>query len=133
MSGGIARILAVEDDPDIRTIISLALKLDPEMSVDVTGDGASALRRLDQSPSFDLVLIDDHLPDIDGISLAAAIRGPGRAGTRIVFLTASVRPSDHARFMAAGAIGVIAKPFDPFALASEVRAMLATASGSPPT
>jgi CheY-like chemotaxis protein len=128
MTGRFARILAVEDDPDIGMVISLALELDVHVEAIVVGSGVEALRYLAGGPAPDLVLIDDHLPDTDGISLVAAMREAGHGEVRFAFLTASIRDADRARFIAAGAVGVIAKPFDPLALVWEIRNLLAAGS-----
>lgn len=118
------RILAVEDDPDIRMLISLALELDADVIAIVVGSGGEALQCLVDAPAPDLVLIDDHLPDTDGISLVTAMREAGHGEVCFAFLTASIRDADRARFIAAGAVGVIAKPFNPLILMREIRALL---------
>ncbi len=128
MSRHFTRVLAVEDDPDIRMVILLALELDADVEAIVVGSGAEALRCLADFPPPDLVLIDDHLPDTGGISLVAAMRQAGHGEIRFAFLTASIRDVDRARFTAAGAVGVLAKPFDPLILVWEIRNLLAADS-----
>ncbi|MEG8040313.1 response regulator [Sphingomonas sp. LR60] len=128
MSRHFTRVLAVEDDPDIGMVILLALELDADVRAIVVGSGAEALRCLADGPAPDLVLIDDHLPDTDGISLVAAMRQAGHGEVRFAFLTASIRDADRARFIAAGAIGVFAKPFNPLILAWEIQTLLAADS-----
>ena len=124
MSRRFLHILAVEDDPDIRTVIKLALELDADISAVVAGSGSEALQRLDEGPPPDLVLIDDQLPDTDGVTLIAALREAGHGELRYAFLTASTRDADRSRFVATGVVGVLAKPFDPLILAQEIRALL---------
>ncbi len=128
MSQRFTRILAVEDDPDIRMVILLALELDAHVEAIVVGSGAEALRCLADFPPPDLVLIDDHLPDTDGVALVAAMREAGHGDVRFAYLTASIRDADRARFIAAGAVGVIAKPFNPLVLVWEIRNLLASDS-----
>jgi CheY-like chemotaxis protein len=128
MSQLLTRVLAVEDDPDIRMVILLALELDPHVEAIVVGTGAEALRCLADFPHPDLVLIDDHLPDTEGVALVAAMRAAGHGDVRFAYLTASVRDADRARFIAAGAVGVIAKPFNPLVLVCEIRNLLAAGS-----
>jgi CheY-like chemotaxis protein len=73
----------------------------------------------------DLILIDNSLPDMDGIELARVIREqhPG-LHERLAFFTAAVRDQDVERFLEAGARGIIRKPFDPLTLGSDVRRLL---------
>lgn len=118
-------IMLVEDDPDISAIVTLSLQLDPKLAVITAESGRSALDRLRRAPEPDLILIENHLPDMDGIALAQAINCRRAQPIPFAFLTAAVRVSDHERYTTAGAVGVIAKPFEPTSLAREVRALLA--------
>lgn len=78
-----------------------------------------------QRAAPDLVLLDNTLPDIDGIKLLALIHNACWVMRgRVAFFTAAVRDHELARFKAAGAIGVVQKPFEPLALASTVRKCL---------
>lgn len=117
-------VMLVEDDPDIAAIVSLSLQLDPQLEVIAMPSGRAALDRLSRAPRPDLILIDNHLPDMDGVAFATALAASARARPPIAFLTAAVRPSDRERYDAVGAIAVIAKPFEPTLLASQVRALL---------
>jgi CheY-like chemotaxis protein len=72
----------------------------------------------------DLVLLDVMMPGMDGPATLAALRAlPGMENVPAVFMTAKVQPSELAQFKSLGAIDVIAKPFDPMALAARVRAI----------
>ena len=76
--------------------------------------------------SFDAVLIDVQLPDVDGLTTAAAFRDRerrGRGRTRIVALTASAAPGDRERCLAAGIDAYLAKPVDPRTLIGAVEAL----------
>lgn len=132
MSRHLTRVLAVEDDPHIRMVIALALEHDADAEAIVVGSGAEALRCLADFPLPDLVLIDDHLPDTDGISLVAAMRQAGHGEIHFAFLTASIRDVDRACFTAAGAVGVLGKPFNPLVLVWEIRNLLADSWPSSP-
>jgi CheY-like chemotaxis protein len=122
-------ILLVEDDPDISAIAVMALHLDPELTVTPMRTGVEALRHLESSPRSDLILIDNNLPDIGGVTLMEAIKASMQDPPPIAFLTAAVRSSDIDRYTAAGAVGTIAKPFDPMGLAAKVRALIPSTCG----
>ncbi len=124
MAGAAAFILLVEDDPDISAIAMMALHLDPDLTVTPMRTGADALHHLRHSPRPDLILTDNNLPDMEGVALARAIKRAMSEPPPIAFLTASVRSADLERYSAAGAVGTIAKPFDPLGLAAQVQALL---------
>ena len=119
-------ILCVDDDKDIQYIIRLSLGLDGRIVTRFASDGREALITLargDYKP--DCILLDMRLPDGDGKTLMGEIRTlPGLLETPIIFLTASVRPLDVADVMSLGAIGIIAKPFDPLEFPKQIRALI---------
>ncbi|MBW6528525.1 response regulator [Sphingomonas sp. RHCKR7] len=123
-ANGRAVVMLVEDDPDIRAITMLALMLDPTLEIMEVGCGRDAMRRLERAPPPDLMLIDNQLPDMDGVSLAEAVGRRVSPTPLIAFITASVRADDQRRYRDVGAVAVIAKPFDPLCLAKQVRALL---------
>ena len=123
------RILCVDDDPDIRTIAVMALGLDSGMEVRSASSGAEALALLDQ-PGWrpDVVLLDVMMPGMDGPAVLGTIRSKGDMGALpVIFMTARARRADVDAYRELGAIGVIVKPFDPLALAREVRALIGAA------
>lgn len=66
------------------------------------------------------------MPDMDGLSFLRQVRTlPDRATIPVIFLTGRITGQDGVRYRASGATGVIAKPYDPMALAAHVRALLA--------
>jgi CheY-like chemotaxis protein len=65
------------------------------------------------------------MPEMDGPEILASLRADRRtAGIPVVFMTARAQQSEVAHFLALGAVGVIAKPFDALTLAQSVRACL---------
>ncbi len=125
------RILHVDDEPDLREIVAMALGLDPEIAVESCASGADALMAAaDAIP--DLVLLDVMMPEMDGPSTLAHLReDPRLAEVPAVFMTARAQKHEIERFMALGAMGVIPKPFDPMTLASQVRRYLQAAHMAP--
>jgi len=125
MTAQLQRILYVEDDADIREITNIALSDIGEFEVLVCESGVDALAAI---PDFrpDLLMLDVMMPGMDGPTLLRRIRGfadwpePLRA-TPCVFITARIQGHDVQELLDQGAIGVIAKPFDPMTLADQVR------------
>lgn len=117
------RILYVEDDPDIRTVATLALEAVGGFEVKVCASGREAI---EAAPGFapDLLLIDVMMPGLDGPSTLGELRKlPGTAAVPALFMTAKVQPSEVARYREIGVLDVIPKPFDPMTLAASVRAI----------
>jgi two-component system, OmpR family, response regulator len=124
--GALRRILYVEDDPDIRTVATIALELDGGFDVRACSSGLEAVETLAGRPPFapDLILLDVMMPGMDGpATLRELRRQPGGDEAPVVFMTAKVQPEELVRYRELGAIDVIAKPFDPMALSASVRAI----------
>lgn len=120
---GLQRVLYVEDEPDIQAVARLALEMVGGLTVKTCSSGDEALR---EGPSFapELILLDVMMPGMDGPGTLQALRRmPELAGVPVVFMTAKVQPQEIAHYIGLGALGVIAKPFDPMTLAEQVRAL----------
>ena len=113
-------ILYVDDEPDLREIAAMALELDPDIAVTTCASGAEALDVL-STMKPDLVLLDMMMPVMDGPMTLAAIRERFGKAIPVVFITARTSPADVEALVAAGAQGVIPKPFDPMKLTAQVR------------
>ncbi|MGZ6019943.1 MAG: response regulator, partial [Phenylobacterium sp.] len=119
-----ARILIVDDDERNAFAAVQALEeLGHELVVARSGE--EALRRL-LTEEFALILLDLHMPGMDGYETAALIRSRKRtASTPIVFLTAIFRDEAHVfQAYASGAVDVVFKPVDPFILKSKVTVLV---------
>jgi CheY-like chemotaxis protein len=119
-----ARILYVDDEDDIREVATLALELDGNMTVRTCASGAEAL---DVAATWqpDLILLDVMMPHMDGPTTLSRLHGaPATANIPVVFITARTQAGEVEQFKAMGALGVLAKPFDPMTLGSAVRAYL---------
>ncbi|HEY6556409.1 MAG TPA: response regulator [Polyangiaceae bacterium] len=120
MARRLKNILYVEDEPDIQVVGKLALESVGGFTVRVCDRGAQALALARQDPP-DLILLDVMMPELDGPSTLRALRQePALAATPVIFLTARVAADEVMGYRALGAIGVIAKPFDPMQLAANV-------------
>lgn len=114
-------ILHVDDEPDIREVAELSLGLDPGFVIRSCGSGEEALVvAAEWRPN--VILLDVMMPVMDGPATLGLLRdNPVTAGIPVIFMTARAQTRELDRFRALGAIGVIAKPFDPMTLASSVR------------
>lgn len=117
------KILCVDDEPDIRAVLEMSLKMDLRLEVRTAGSGKEALHILMlEGWCPDLALLDMMMPEMDGCELATAIRAMGHiAHIPIIFVSANDRPADLARYRSVGAMGFIRKPFDPMTVARLVR------------
>jgi len=124
-----ARILYVDDEDDIREIAQMSLELEPEFEVRSCSSGAAALTDA-AAWHPDLILLDVMMPDMDGPeTLKRLAASPLTASIPVAFITVRTQTHQVERYLAMGAIGVIAKPFDPLALAGEVRKLLSEHPG----
>jgi CheY-like chemotaxis protein len=115
------RILHVDDEADIREVVELSLGLDPAFSVRSCASGADAIAEAAKWCP-DMILCDVMMPGMDGPATLARLReSPQTVNTPVVFMTARVQAHEIEHFKSLGAVGVIAKPFDPMTLAESVR------------
>ena len=119
-----ARILIVDDDE--RNAFAAAQALEELGHELVTArSGEEALRRL-LTEEFAVILLDLHMPGMDGYETARLVRSRKRTSrTPIVFLTAIFRDEAHVfQAYSAGAVDVVFKPVDPFILKSKVAVLV---------
>jgi DNA-binding response OmpR family regulator len=118
-----ADVLIVEDEPDIRDLITHHLVREGYRCRTAT-TGADALRRI-KSTVPDLVVLDLMLPEMDGLEVCRRIRAdPGAASVPIIMLTAKADEVDRIVGLELGADDYISKPFSPKELVARVRAVL---------
>lgn len=116
----LARILYVEDEPDIQAVARIALEMVGGFQVLICSSGAEALEKAgDFAP--DLILLDVMMPGMDGPTTLQHLRAnPATANVPVIFLTAKVQPPEIAHYQSLGALNVIAKPFDPMQISNQV-------------
>lgn len=121
------RVLYVDDDDDIRTIASMALRIDAGIEVRAVSSGQEALDMLSREAwRPDVILLDVMMPGMDGFALQQALRErEDLGGAKTIFMTARASRAGLEEYIATGADGVILKPFDPLTLATEVRSVVA--------
>jgi signal transduction histidine kinase len=111
------RVLVVEDNP-LNQLVARELLALAGLKVSVVENGQQALDEID-SLDPDLVLMDLHMPMLDGLAATRALRTrPRWSGVPIVAMTASIESDERGRCLAAGMNGYLAKPIDPARLAS---------------
>jgi len=118
------KILVVDDEDHIREIASVSLELTMGWKVLMAGSGADALGI---APLFqpDAILLDVMMPEMDGPTTFLRLQDdPSTRGIPVIFLTAKVQAADRRRFTELGVRSMIAKPFDPLRLATDVAAAL---------
>ena len=117
------RVLVVEDEENIRELVSLHLRLEHAEPVEAA-DGTTALD-LARQQRFDLVILDLMLPGLDGMTVCRAIRRESaNTDTPILMLTARREESDKVLGLDSGADDYLAKPFGVRELMARVRALL---------
>ncbi|WP_460523664.1 response regulator transcription factor [Flindersiella endophytica] len=118
---GTATVLVVDDEPNIRELLSAALRLSG-FEVHVAACGESALlEAADVRP--DIVVLDVMLPDYDGFTLAGKLRGLD-ADLPVLFLTAKDAVEDRIAGLSAGGDDYVTKPFSLDELVLRLRAIL---------
>jgi len=124
MIGMTKSVLTVDDSPSLRQMVSFTLK-GAGYRVIEAGDGREGLRRASAEP-FQLVLTDQNMPQMDGLTLIRTLRGlPQYARVPIVMLTTESSDAMKAEGQAVGATGWMVKPFDPERLVQMFRKVLA--------
>lgn len=123
------RLLLVDDAPEIRLIAGMSLERVGGWTVVSVPDGEAALDMARSDGKFDAVLLDVMMPGLDGPTTLARLRAGGLpAEVPVVFLTAKTQASERRRLLSLGAVGVLAKPFDPLTLPGELEQLLTLAS-----
>ena len=114
------RLLIVDDDNDIRTLLAEQLGR-AGYQVSTAADG-TAMRQLLDREHVDLIVLDLNLPREDGLTLCRDLRA--RSNTPVIMLTARAEPIDRVLGLEMGADDYLAKPFEPRELLARIRNVL---------
>ncbi len=120
-----ARILIVEDEPDIALGLQLDLR-EEGYEVEVVRDGEEA-GRVGRQPGWDLIVLDVMLPRKDGFDVCRDLRR-AKIRTPILMLTAKVQEAEKVMGLDLGADDYVTKPFSPRELRARIRALLRRAA-----
>ncbi|MCC6766086.1 MAG: response regulator [Deltaproteobacteria bacterium] len=123
------RILIVEDNALNLKLLRDVLRVEGYQTVEATtAERGLELAWTGSTPA--LILMDVHLPGMDGVAALRALRADGRtAATPVVAVTASAMPLERAAIVGAGFDGCFVKPLDIDQILDEVRAVLDRTQG----
>jgi two-component system chemotaxis response regulator CheY len=117
------KILTVDDSASIRQMVGFTLK-SAGYEVSEAPDGQAGFAQA-QGARFDLVLTDQNMPGMDGLSLIRALRKlPSYGATPVLMLTTESSEQMKTMGRAAGATGWLVKPFDPQKLLDVVKRLI---------
>jgi two-component system OmpR family response regulator len=124
------RVLVVEDDPKLRSLLQRGL-VEEGYAVDVTGEGADAIWWVTEH-AYDAVILDIGLPDVDGLTVCRELRGRG-CWVPVLMLTALDGVEHRVRGLDVGADDYLVKPFAFAELVARLRALVRREAGPRPT
>ncbi len=121
-----ARILVVDDEPDVAELVQTILAAEGH-EVEVATGGRRALARVLEEPP-DLLVLDLMMPEMDGFQVLKLIRADERTATLpVLILSARTAHADQIGGLQLRANAYVCKPFSPRELVAEVRALLGAA------
>lgn len=120
MTKDLKHILCIDDESSILEITTLCLETVGLYKVTACQCGNEGIRTaIEVQP--DLILIDVMMPDMDGTTALLKLKENHKTESiPVIFMTARVQPDEIDNYKNSGAIGVIAKPFDPMTLSDEI-------------
>ena len=122
-----ARLLVVDDEPNILELLSVSLRF-AGFEVDTATNGADALQKV-RELAPDLLVLDVMLPGLDGFAVASRLRSNGDQ-VPIVFLTAKDATEDRVQGLTLGGDDYVTKPFSLEEVVARIRSVLRRTSGS---
>ena len=118
------KVLVAEDDPDIQVILKMVLMRLGKCDVSITFQGDQVVP-MAKTHHPGLILLDVMLPEMSGFEICKALKSdPETKSIPIIFLTARSMPADIQEALSLGALGYLAKPFDPMTLIGQINEIL---------
>ena len=122
------RLLIIDDEPDIRRLVQIALSRVAGWTVLTAASGAAGVT-LAAAERPEAILLDVMMPGMDGPATLLLLQDhPQTRAIPVIFLTAKIQHADRARFAALGAKAILAKPFNPLLLADQIKESLGWSS-----
>jgi DNA-binding response OmpR family regulator len=113
------KVLIAEDDPDVRTVVRLVLRLNGHQVIEAHTPSEALLRSAEIHP--DLIVLDLTFPGADGFSVLRGLReAEETGGVPIIVISGRAAAEDQLRGLEGGADVYLAKPFDPLAFIGTV-------------
>jgi len=106
----VCRILAVDNEPAVTTAMRYVFD-GPQYDVTCVGNGADALAQLDYSNSFDVIIVDQKMPNLTGVELVSEIRKRGIQG-KIIVVSANLSADVCDAYKRMNVSVMFSKPFD---------------------
>lgn len=127
------RILIVEDSPTMRALLSSALEdLGTPVKITEAESGFDALRLLPRE-SYDLIVTDINMPDINGLELVSFVKSnPSYRSIPLIIVSTEGSERDREKGLGLGADAYLVKPFDPKALWQVAQDLLDRSRSGPP-
>jgi len=120
------KVLIIEDEPDLRLILSLCLQHSGYFDTIAASDGIEGIEMAKQQKP-DLILIDAMMPRLDGYATCRLMKQDStRKSIPVIFLTAKTDQREVDRAIKAGACGYLYKPFDPLKLADQIQTIISS-------
>ncbi len=104
------RILAVDNEPSVTLSLKFAFAR-PRYEMLTVDSGAAALARFDDEADFDVIIVDQKMPNQTGVELVAALRARG-VSSKIIVLSAHVSPDVREVYTGLQVYAIFSKPFD---------------------
>ncbi|MFC2109791.1 response regulator [Bacteroidota bacterium] len=115
-------VLLVEDN-EINQLLATTILEDWNFKVELAENGIEAVKKVKDN-SYDIILMDIHMPEMDGYQATVEIRNNLKDNTPIIALTASAQISENEKCFDLGMNDFIAKPFDPELLLEKINTQL---------
>ena len=117
----IRKVLVIDDEEAITIIVKASLQVTAGWQVVTTSSAMDGIQ-IAQTEQPDAILLDVSMPKLDGTEVFKALQADEETrNIPVIFLTAKARASDQQALTALGAAGIILKPFDPEAIADNIR------------
>ena len=124
----INKVLVVDDEEDIRAVVQLSLSHVGGWKTALASSCAEALEKaVTERP--DIIILDVMMPELDGVdTLKRLQQNEQTQRIPVIFMTARAQEVESERLLDLGAVGVVAKPFDPMTLPNQIREIAANIS-----